>query len=460
MPAATVSMGISDPACIASQAEFPHKDRIGFMSDTIISVEQLGKSYRIDHRVERAPYKTLRETITQKTKNLFGGRHSHSGRSAREEFWALRDVSFDVKQGEVVGIVGRNGAGKSTLLKVLSRITEPTHGRVRIRGRVASLLEVGTGFHPELTGRENVFLNGAILGMSKGEIQRKFDEIIDFAGTEKFLDTPVKRYSSGMYVRLAFAVAAHLEPEILIVDEVLAVGDVQFQKKCLGKMHDVSVGGRTVIFVSHNMAAVLQLTSRSLLLKQGQIAFDGRTEEAIAIYTETAGEFSNTVFDVDDVPRKELGTGAIRIVSLWFDRSAPRFEANEDLEFSLRVRAAEDVRGLRVSMTLFSANGMAVGSAFSPESITLAQGLTCDVIIRLPDPRMAPGRYYCSVGIGKGDHTSGHTLLDGAWDVLHFEVMPEMGEAGTLSLWASDWGHLRFHTLDVSFSALPQEIEK
>jgi lipopolysaccharide transport system ATP-binding protein len=202
----------------------------------------------------------------------------------KEEFWALKDVSFEVKRGEVVGIIGRNGAGKSTLLKILSRITEPSEGRVTLRGRVASLLEVGTGFHPELTGRENIFLNGAILGMSKAEIRKKFDEIVAFAEVERFLDTPVKRYSSGMYVRLAFAVAAHLEPEILVVDEVLAVGDAEFQKKCLGKMKDVATGGRTVLFVSHNMGAVASLCEKVIYLKNGKVSSLGKTPEQIYIY--------------------------------------------------------------------------------------------------------------------------------------------------------------------------------
>ena len=202
----------------------------------------------------------------------------------RDSFWALRDVSFDVQQGEVLGIIGRNGAGKSTLLKILSRITEPTEGRVNLRGRVASLLEVGTGFHPELTGRENIYLNGAMLGMTRAEIKRKFDEIVAFAEVEKFLDTPVKRYSSGMYVRLAFAVAAHLEPEILIVDEVLAVGDAEFQKKCLGKMGEVARGGRTVLFVSHDLQAIMQLTKRTILLKSGCLEHDGPSPESIAVY--------------------------------------------------------------------------------------------------------------------------------------------------------------------------------
>ena len=269
------------------------------MSDIVISVEKVGKRYTLKHkgiggRHAAFKYDTLRDVIAQqamapikaigKKMRAWGGSNgSHPNVSAGtpshnsvENFWALKDVSFEIKRGDAVGIIGRNGAGKSTLLKILSRITEPTEGRIRIRGRVASLLEVGTGFHPELTGRENIFLNGAILGMTRLEIKTKFDEIVAFAEIEKFLDTPVKRYSSGMYVRLAFAVAAHLEPEILIVDEVLAVGDVEFQKKCLGKMEDVRHSGRTVIFVSHNMAAITSLTGTSALLRAGECVFLGR----------------------------------------------------------------------------------------------------------------------------------------------------------------------------------------
>jgi lipopolysaccharide transport system ATP-binding protein len=439
------------------------------LSNAIISVENLGKKYQLVHQGKRRGSAPLREVITLKAASLLRGlalgssRRNGGGspdRPTREEFWALRNISFEVNEGEVLGIIGRNGAGKSTLLKVLSRITEPSEGRVRIRGRVASLLEVGTGFHPELTGRENIFLNGAILGMSRVEIRRKFDEIVAFSEVEKFLDTPVKRYSSGMYVRLAFAVAAHLEPEILIVDEVLAVGDVQFQKKCLGKMHDVSIGGRTVIFVSHNMPAVLQLTSRSILLSRGSVTFDGPTEDAIARYTEGSGNPTATFFDVENTPRKGLGTGAVRIVSLRFNRDVPRFDANEDLEFAVRVRTIEDVCGLRISMTLFSSDGTPVGSSFSPESITLSRNATCDVSVRMPSPRVAPGRYHCSVGVGEGDHISGHTVFDGVMEALHFEVLPEAGDAGTLSAWASDWGRIRFPPLDVSLIALPEEIQK
>jgi len=258
------------------------------MSETVIRVENLGKKYLIRHQ-QRERYTALRDVLANKFKS-FGKRlislqpHSSNLQPSREEFWALKDVSFEVKQGDHVGIIGRNGAGKTTLLKLLSRITEPIAGRIVIKGRVASLLEVGTGFHPELTGRENIFLNGAILGMSKAEIHRKFDEIVDFAETSRFLDTPVKRYSSGMYVRLAFAVAAHLEPEILLVDEVLAVGDVAFQKKCLGKMEKIGKEGRTVLFVSHNMGAIQSLCKRCLLIQKGNLVQDDSTQAVVEAY--------------------------------------------------------------------------------------------------------------------------------------------------------------------------------
>lgn len=283
------------------------------MSDAVIQVKGLGKKYRILHQAGRQRYTALRDVIAQKFNGLFQNRESEiRDRKSVEDFWALKEVSFEIKQGEVVGIIGRNGAGKSTLLKILSRVTEPTAGSVRLRGRMASLLEVGTGFHPELTGRENVFLNGAILGMTKAEIKRKFDEIVAFADVEKFLDTPVKRYSSGMYVRLAFAVAAHLEPEILIVDEVLAVGDAQFQKKCLGKMQDVSSKeGRTVLFVSHNMTAVQTLCRRAMLLVQGSLVTDEPAASVITHYLREARGPAEERSWTD--PKTAPGNGIIRI---------------------------------------------------------------------------------------------------------------------------------------------------
>ncbi|MFH1079351.1 MAG: ABC transporter ATP-binding protein [Pseudomonadota bacterium] len=263
------------------------------MSDIVIKAETLGKKYVIGHHAENQRYRALRDvlmenaqTIWNKTIDLVTGKPLIQG-DILEEVWALKDVSFEIRRGEAIGIIGRNGAGKSTLLKILSRITEPSTGRVTIDGRVASLLEVGTGFHPELTGRENIYLNGTILGMTRNEISRKFDEIVAFAEVEKYLDTPVKRYSSGMYVRLAFAVAAHLEPEILLVDEVLAVGDAQFQKKCLGKMGDVTKEGRTVLYVSHQMDMIRGLCSRGMLLNDGSVFSDGRTEKVIEDYLQS-----------------------------------------------------------------------------------------------------------------------------------------------------------------------------
>jgi lipopolysaccharide transport system ATP-binding protein len=271
------------------------------MSDVAIRVEGLGKKYRIRHQ-RRERYVALRDVITDRVRGLFRPRAADGAAPTVEDFWALRDVSFEVKRGEVIGIIGRNGAGKSTLLKMMSRITEPSEGRIELDGRVASMLEVGTGFHPELSGRENIFLNGAVLGMRHAEIKRRFDEIVAFADVENFLDTPVKRFSSGMYLRLAFAVAAHLETENLIVDEVLAVGDAEFQRKCLGKMTEVARGGRTVLFVSHNMGAIRRLTQRCILLEHGRMALDAPVQEVIDAYLTQASEGLGGVF-VRGTPR-------------------------------------------------------------------------------------------------------------------------------------------------------------
>lgn len=278
-----------------------------------ISVQNLGKRYVLSHQSQER-YIALRDVVSNGVKKFASKlRHPLAAQAedqSHEDFWALRDVNFEIQQGDRVGIIGRNGAGKSTLLKILSRITEPTCGQIKIKGRVSSLLEVGTGFHPELTGRENIFLNGAILGMSKAEIARKFDEIVAFAEVEKFLDTPVKRYSSGMYVRLAFAVAANLEPEILIVDEVLAVGDQQFQKKCLGKMEEVGKEGRTVIFVSHSMPTVTSLCDRAILLEAGRIAKMGPTSEVVMHYY-TSGQASPASADFS---AKHIGDSKVRLL--------------------------------------------------------------------------------------------------------------------------------------------------
>lgn len=306
----------------------------------IISVEGLGKSYTIRHEGQ-AHYKSLREEIFKLPLRLL-----RRGGQSREEFWALKDVSFDIMPGDRVGIIGRNGAGKSTLLKLLSRITEPTTGRITLRGRVASLLEVGTGFHPELTGRENIYLNGAILGMSRAEVRDKFDEIVDFAGVEKFLDTPVKRYSSGMYVRLAFAVAAHLEPEILIVDEVLAVGDLDFQEKCLGKMEEISKGqGRTVVFVSHNMAMIEALCGRGFFLQRGELVLDAQAGLAIARYSGMSGVEGDL-----DFSQRPLAEGAkARILRAYTtnddENRTWQFSLDDPIAIHMEYEILEDTRG-------------------------------------------------------------------------------------------------------------------
>lgn len=414
------------------------------MPEIAISVEQLSKSYWLGSRSVPS-HATFRESVSWKAEALLRGLARLGRRTGREqpcteEFWALRDVSLEVRRGEVLGIIGRNGAGKSTLLKVLSRITEPTCGRIRLHGRVGSLLEVGTGFHPELTGRENIFLNGAILGMSRTEIRRKFDEIVDFAGVARFLDTPVKRYSSGMYVRLAFAVAAHLEPEILIVDEVLAVGDAEFQKKCLGKMQHVASGGRTVLFVSHNLSAIAQLTQRALILDAGKPQFLGVTEQALQRYANThSGDYA-VDFDVSRTPRKGYGTGIARIMRLRFDRQVPIFEQAEDFEYIATVAALDDVPRLRFSMTIFAFDNTPVGSCFGNDDLSLRAGQVADIRLSLPDARLAPGKYYCGLSIGKGDYRTGHIDFDVVLDTLEFEVRPEEGAGGTVSCWTRSWG--------------------
>src|SRR2546426_2159245 len=318
------------------------------MSDIALSVQHLSKSFRIAHQSGLGGYRTLHDELVTLPRRLID-RLKRRRRSTSETFWALNDVSFDVQTGEALGIIGSNGAGKSTLLKILNRITEPTRGAVDIYGRAGALLEVGTGFHPELTGRENIFLNGAILGMTRAEIKKKFDEIVAFAEVEQFLDTPVKRYSSGMYVRLAFAVAAHLDPEILLIDEVLAVGDAEFQKKCLEKMEKVAGDeGRTVIFVSHNMDAICQLCARCILLQQGQIERSGNTADVVATYL--GGEQDQTpVVDFTSIKSE----ASFRFAGLYGreDQPTTSFSASEPILLKCSFNVRRQIEGLQLSFS-------------------------------------------------------------------------------------------------------------
>lgn len=396
------------------------------MSDVVIRVENLSKKYIIGHQKQER-YTALRDVISNGTKSFWQGltgNNTHSREEASEEFWALKDISFEIKQGERVGIIGRNGAGKSTLLKILSRITEPTSGKISIKGKVASLLEVGTGFHPELTGRENIYLNGAILGMDKVDIKKKFDEIVAFAEVEKFLDTPVKRYSSGMYVRLAFAVAAHLEPEILIVDEVLAVGDAQFQKKCLGKMKDVSGEGRTVLFVSHNMAAITQLCNQAILLVKGEVKCVDKTEKTISQYIN-----SNTA-SKGFVDLEKYGTrkGNKKVLFKWIrtinidGEQTQDFSIGENVYIDFCMESSTLVRSIKLSLELRTSEGIKlcnaidIDSGFQVEKVDGVQSYR----ICFKDIRLYPDTYYVSLWASGSDSVDAYDYVE---DCLSFQII-------------------------------------
>lgn len=362
------------------------------MTDIAIRCEGLGKQYQIG---ERESYRALRDTIADTLSAPFRWlRHPRPATRDPQSasFWALRDVSFDVKHGEVVGIIGRNGAGKSTLLKILSRITKPTEGHVKINGRVGSLLEVGTGFHPELTGRENIFLNGAILGMKRAEIERKFDEIVAFAEIEKFLDTPVKRYSSGMYVRLAFAVAAHMETEILLVDEVLAVGDVEFQRKCLGKMHDISGTGRTVLFVSHNMAAMRSLCTEVVYVEAGRLIERGESHKVIDMYL-AESTVDDVLSECNPIETEHFIIDSINSYRTHLDGNiVPMGSAT----ISVKLKSKVECPDLSLRLCIEDISGARL---LGVDTWTIERGIPCapfeakTLSVNFPSLPLAPGRY-------------------------------------------------------------------
>ncbi len=424
---------------------------MGIPMKPAIRVEELSKQYQLGAG-SGGPYRTLRESLNQSVSKVWQRWRRREPRPAPgDTLWALNDVSFDIEPGEVVGIIGRNGAGKSTLLKVLSRITEPSTGRVELRGSIGSLLEVGTGFHPELTGRENVFLNGAILGMPRREIARRFDEIVAFAEVERFLDTPVKRYSSGMYVRLAFAVAAHLEPEILVVDEVLAVGDAAFQQKCLAKMGDVARGGRTVLLVSHTMSAIQQLCTRALLMRGGQLAADGPTEKVVANYLSDASASSGGQFDLADHPARPAAyRPLIQGLTLFGPDGQPttHYHPEDPLEAELLIVPEAPIREPRVALAIEDALGrriMTAASYFESPALADITG-PCRVRCKLPKLQLGSGRYLVSVSIA----TRYTGLLDSLDAAVWFEVvwnnnygtgepyLPVYGPVLTSSSWRQD----------------------
>jgi lipopolysaccharide transport system ATP-binding protein len=395
-----------------------------------IRIENLGKRYRLGGNDQRANYHTLRESLTNLAVTAFRRlRHAVVPRSSDTatagEFWALRHVNLEIRHGEAVALVGRNGAGKSTLLKILSRITKPTAGRVTLRGRVGSLLEVGTGFHPELTGRENIYLNGAILGMSRREITRKFDEITAFAEVDRFLDTPVKRYSSGMYVRLAFAVAAHLEPEILVVDEVLAVGDQRFQKKCLGKMNEVSRHGRTVLFVSHNVAALTNLCTRAVLIDQGQVVADGEPRGVLAEYLSTEARACEAECDLSASPaRRKNALPLVRKLRVLTAEGQPssRLVCGEAATFELELDLERPLQTPRVGVGFDNHWGQrvcTVATELSERGLP-ALGGPCRVRCHVPELPLMPGNYTLTVNVGNMQEP----LLDCLENVVAVEVLP------------------------------------
>jgi lipopolysaccharide transport system ATP-binding protein len=437
---------------------------VDHVSETVVKVENLGKKYVLNHQRKVVSYKALRDVISDAAKSFWGKilkpNEINPIESTQEEFWALKDVSFEVKQGDRIGIIGRNGAGKSTLLKILSRITDPTQESIKIKGRIASLLEVGTGFHPELTGRENIYLNGAILGMGKEEIKRKFDEIVAFAEVEKFLDTPVKRYSSGMYVRLAFAVAAHLEPEILIVDEVLAVGDISFQKKCLGKMQDISNGeGRTVIFVSHNMDAIQRLCTNCIMFERGRLVSYGNPAKIIPRYLTSNNSYQALPNQWIDVSKNNrIGTGEARFVAVQYSslNKAVEFQPFScgTLEFLLDIESTISSSFGGLAVAIFNQAGTILVNAdiaFLGQTISLHRGNNI-VQLRIHELYLRSGIYV--VGLWLDRTGTGDMPIDSVESAFEIEVIDKVTDstAPQLNIKTSGCVICEFSILDVTLS--------
>jgi len=408
--------------------------RLGLVSTGTLA-HDLKRWWTMNIRRQEDPYLTIGETNDRSTKG------------DSDYVWALKDIDFKVEQGDVVGIIGKNGAGKSTLLKILSKVTAPTTGTIRARGRIGSLLEVGTGFHPEMTGRENIYMNGAILGMTKHEISKKLDEIIDFSGCERYIDTPVKRYSSGMMVRLGFAVAAHLDPEILVVDEVLAVGDAEFQKKAIGKMQDVSKGeGRTVLFVSHNMAAVRKLCRQGIVLHNGSIDYIGNSNEAVEYYI--GSKTANTPLHIDFKGGND--SKEIEFLSVRFAEDRNTFASNEHIDFIFTVMAHRDIPNFRINTTVFSMDETAIGSVSNTETLEIKKDEKREILFSLCDHHLAAGKYTLAFSIGIGNYLTAQRDFDYIPNILSFSIEnadKDNRQDSAITQWDSGWGHIMFKAI-------------
>lgn len=410
--------------------------RLGLVSTRTLS-HDLNRWWTMNIRGKEDPYLKI------------GSVNDRASAADSEYVWALKDIDFKVEQGDVVGIIGKNGAGKSTLLKLLSKVTAPTTGTIKARGRIGALLEVGTGFHPEMTGRENIYMNGAIMGMTKQEIARKLDEIVDFSGCERYIDTPVKRYSSGMTVRLGFAVAAHLEPEILVVDEVLAVGDAEFQKKAIGKMQDVSNGeGRTVLFVSHNMASIRNLCKTGILLENGMIRTTGQIDKVVGEYVSSNLQEIGDISEVLQPHRIGAQTKEFEILSLHRVGNY-KIDNTEDITFSVRVkRNSTSIKKFQFTTLIDNVadGGNRVGLAYSPEVVWPDDKDETEFCIRIPQHHLTLGKYILDVWVGTGDVTSSYKYYDAVYDTITFEVDRVNGRQ--INEWHSYWGE-NLYSLDV-----------
>lgn len=409
--------------------------------EQVMRVSNIGKKYEI--MTEHNKHDTFASVLLHSLKSGI------KGKKEKEEFWALKNVSFNVNKGERIGIIGHNGAGKSTLLKVFSRITKPTEGEIEIKGRISSLLEVGTGFNMELTGRENIYLNGSILGMNRAEIDSKFNDIVEFSEIGSFLDTPVKRYSSGMFVKLAFAVASHLDPDILIVDEVLAVGDMKFQEKCLGKMDDVAGGGKTVLYVSHSMRTVRQLCDRVIVMNNGQIIFDGDVEEGINIYMENTKELA-TFNDLQNVERNlDINEFATMTSVELLNKTDNYYMMTEKMRISLKWRANRNLDDILIRMVFNYADGTPVGMTTTVDGILATEGQVIDTVLEVDTNNLAPGKYLTNIVLYNVNEYGVNQKLDGISSAFAFEVTQSKNEVNNMEWINKYWGHIKFNDIRV-----------